>query len=126
MPMSRFRKMRRFVPWLTGLFLLAQFAGVAPLPVHSQPNAPSSVGHVHHHSASPSDQNTAYNHPGDQHSSLVDQCCSLHLITGAVFPIVTAVPIELIETPILAMASPDIAGISPNLLDRPPRLLLSL
>jgi hypothetical protein len=50
----------------------------------------------------------------------------LHLLTGVVPLVVTAVPTELLAQSLLQKSTTAIAGIDANPLDRPPRSLLSL
>jgi hypothetical protein len=126
--MALFRTMQRLVPWLVGLFLVAQIAGVVPRLAYAKPDVKAVAAHLHHqHAHYHSDRNkTQAHHPGDQHGNIADQCCALHLLTGVVPLVVTAVPTELLAQSLLQKSTTAIAGIDANPLDRPPRSLPSL
>jgi hypothetical protein len=126
--MALFRTMQRLVPWLVGLFLLAQFAGVVPRLAYAQPGAKAMAAHQHHqHAHDRADHNkTQHQHPADQHGNIADQCCALHLLNGVLAFVVSASPIELSSQQVSAVPTTDVVGINASPLDRPPRSLLSL
>jgi hypothetical protein len=125
---------RRLVPWLLGLFALAQVAGVVTLvSVHLQHVIASeqdiakdaaSTGisyHAHHH----------HIHDGSDHhdhgaADPNDQCCTLHHHLAGVLPHAaggqTDFPIAIVvPLPLQAFVPAD-----PSPLERPPKLLLSI
>jgi len=126
--MALFRTMQRLVPWLVGLFLVAQFAGVVPRLAYAKPVVKTVAAHLHlQQSHGPSDHSkTQQHHPGDQQGNITDQCCALHLLTGVVLLVDTAMPTQLLVQSLLQESTTAIAGIDANPLDRPPRSLLSL
>ena len=126
--MKRFRTMRRVVPWLVGLFLLAQFAGVVPRVVYAHTDTKPVAAHQHHQYVhNQSNHNKAqHQDPDQQHGNIADQCCALHLINGVLSLVIASSPIELASQPLLAVPARDAAGINLSPLDRPPRFLLSL
>ena len=114
--------MRRFGPWLLGLFLIAQLAGVVPVmfdhAVHVFESQPAL--------ADAPDHSAPGRHGDHRHGvgDVKDECCSLHhhlvgiihlSIPTAAFPL-AAVP--LVVPPLRTLASAD-----PILLERPPKSL---
>lgn len=122
-----FRAKRRLVPWLIGLFVVAQLSGVAPRLVHEEPSVVAMATHaLDQHSHMHADHGTPHEHHDEQGTSLADQCCALHLFVGVVPFVVTAVLIEPLIEPLLDVSMSNAGGIAPHRLDRPPRSLLSL
>jgi hypothetical protein len=112
--------MRRFGPWLLGLFLIAQLAGVVPVmfdhAVHVFESQPALADA---HDPSAPDRHGDHRHGvGD----VKDECCSLHhhLVGIMHFPIPTAAflltAVPLVVPPLRTLASAD-----PILLERPPK-----
>lgn len=128
--MALFRTMQRLVPWLIGLFLVAQFAGIVPRVPFAKPSATVVALQLHkqHQPAHDhSDQNkTQHHHPADQSGGITDECCALHLLTAVVSVPVTSVPADVAGEPQSEMSAHSFAGADPSLLYRPPRSLLSL
>ena len=119
--LTAFAKMRRFAPWLLGLFLMAQVAGVAPLlvdhAVHAFESQPA-VGAVHDHDA-------PGRHGDHRHglADIQDECCTLHHMAGIVVAAPAAqaigvVAVSIVLPPRLALTTTD-----PLRLDRPPKSL---
>ena len=112
--------MRRFGPWLFGLFLIAQLAGVVPMmfdhAVHVFESQPA-LATAHDHSA-PGRHGDHRHGVGD----VKDECCSLHhhLVGIMHFSIPTAAfsltTLPLVVPPLRTLASAD-----PILLERPPK-----
>ena len=125
--MAWFRAKQRLVPWLIGLFLVAQFSGVVPRLIYAQP---SIIGTATHTFDQPTHVHAghipSHKHDNGQPSSnLADQCCALHLLVGVVPFVVTVVSIRPLVEPLLDVSQPNAGGIAPHRLDRPPRSLLS-
>jgi hypothetical protein len=118
--LKSFQTKRRFGPWLLGLFLLAQIAGVVPVifdhAVHVFERQPA-LAEAHDHSA-PGQHGDHRHGVGD----VKDECCSLHHHLAGVIPITapavafTLVAASLVAPPLRALASTD-----PILLERPPK-----
>jgi len=121
--LTSLQTMRRFSPlgpWLLGLFLLAQLAGVVPVmfdhAVHVFESQPA-LADAHDHSA-PGRHGDHRHGVGD----VTDECCSLHhhLVGIVHFPTPTAAflltAVLLVVPPLRTLASAD-----PILLERPPK-----
>jgi len=125
---------RRFGPWLLGLFLLAQAAGVMPLiGVHIQHafeneqdiaadlSQSGKVTHVHHHHV---------HHGGGQHehgsTDPYDQCCTLHHHLTGVVPIASALTRRGSTAPRVEAPPRSLVGTDHGTLERPPKLRLSI
>jgi hypothetical protein len=111
---------RRFGPWLLGLFLLAQIAGVVPVifdhAVH--------VFESQHAVAEAHDQSAPGRHGDHRHGvgDVKDECCSLHHHLAGVIPItVPAVAFTLVAAPLVAPPLRALASADPILLERPPK-----
>ena len=126
---------RRFGRWLLGLFLIAQFAGVAPLvAVHlqhisaaEQDIADDVVGsrvaeHVHHH----------HTHQGGgrhDHGTADpnDQCCTVHHHLAGVLPLAADADANDLPIAAIVLLPPRaLVPADPRLLERPPKLLSSI
>ena len=118
--MTSLQTMRRFGPWLLGLFLLAQLAGVGPVmfdhAVHVFESQPA-VASAHDHSAP--------GHHGDHRHGIgdvKDECCSLHHHLAGVLPFtVRAVSISFVAVLMVAPRTRALASADPILLERPPK-----
>ncbi len=120
--MALFRTLRRFVPWLVGLFLVAQLAGIVPRAAHALPDAMPAAGHAHHqHAHDYADDRTTRHHHDDQGANLADQCCALHLLTAVVPLLAAAIPADIAAGSLLAGSGPRVTGVGGDLLYRPPR-----
>src|SRR6266851_9933051 len=115
--MTQARTMRRFAPWLVGLFLMAQFAGVVPLIAAHTLHVFESKQVI-----SGDDGVTAIGPHGTHRHGLADlneRCCSFHHLAG-VLPY--AVKVNLIRiAKIVIVLSPSIALVitNPALLEWP-------
>jgi hypothetical protein len=111
---------RRFRPWLLGLFLIAQIAGVVPVMFdhaghvfESQP----ALADAHDHSA-PSRHGDHRHGIGD----MKDECCCLHHHLAGVIPVTMPIAVfTLIAVLLVAPPSRTIASADPILLERPPK-----
>ncbi len=126
--MTWFRTIRGLVPWLVGLFVVAQLAGIVSSDyVYGKPGAMASA-HMHDHGGGGHvhDHGVADDHHGAPHDGLIaDQCCALHALAGIVPHVVTTVPAGSIAELLLDRPVDRFAGIGPSLLDRPPKSLPS-
>jgi len=127
--MIMLRTMPRLGPWLLGLFLVAQVAGILPLMIlHVQHalesqqaalediDATGVVDHGHeqhgHHRHGPPDEN--------------DQCCTIyHHLAGVLFT-TNVEQGTLLAASIIPLPQCLLAGTNPDLPERPPKLLLSV
>jgi hypothetical protein len=112
--------MRRFGPWLLGLFLIAQLAGVVPVmfdhAVHVFESQPA-VSSAHDHSA-PGRHGDHRHGVGD----VKDECCSLHHHLAGVIPFtLPTVAFSLAAAPLVAPPLRRLASADPTLLERPPK-----
>ena len=113
--------MRWLVPWLAGIFVVVQFAGVVSRPANAQSVAMAVTLHQHHHHPiEPEKQLPGHpNHQGNNE----DQCCALHLLTGVVPAALNAGPVEVLSLKLSSPPGIHITGFSASPLDRPPRSL---
>jgi hypothetical protein len=138
--MALSRKLRRFSPWLLGLFLVAQLGAVVPLltadlqhdietesDIAADLAATGTVNHAHSHHAHRIGAN--HDHAGHDHTGVDvnDQCCTIHHHLGGVLPFTIAeLPDEFpaIRSPVSCSRRPP--GSDPRGMERPPKLLVSL
>jgi hypothetical protein len=118
--LASLQTMRRFGPWLLGLFLIAQLAGVVPVmfdhAVHVFESQPALSG-AHDHSA-------PGRHGDHRHgiADVKDECCSLHHHLAGVLPFaVRAVAISFAAVLMVAPPARALASADPILLERPPK-----
>jgi len=129
------RKLRRLAPWVLWLFLIAQFAAIAPLlrtdlqhaieaeaDIADDLAATGTLEHVHSHHAHQSG-------PQHDHTSTDknDQCCTIQHHLGGVLPFTIAKKAD--DFPALTFSpepSRDPSGTDPLGLDRPPKLPVSI
>ena len=118
-----FRTMQRFVPWLVGLFLVAQLAGIVPRAAYAQPEAMTAAAPAHHQHAHDHSDDAAprHHHDDDQGANLADQCCALHLLNAVVQLVAAAIPAEVAAGSLLGASGPSVSGTGGDLLYRPPR-----
>jgi hypothetical protein len=122
--------MRHLTPWLLGLFLLAQAAGVLPLitvdlqhayaseqDVAADLNETGSVSHQHRHHA---------HHEQGQHehgaADLGDQCCTLHYHLVGVLSVAHLTGASNLSSQIVLFSPQHLASAELASLDRPPKL----
>jgi hypothetical protein len=116
--------MRRFGPWLLGLFLVAQIAGIVPLV----------VVHIQHIFETSQDiaadiANTGLDHRRHHHGldDSNDQCCTLHHHLAGIVSDADGVGIgDYFTAPIVRLSLRSLVGAEPGLLERPPKSLLSI
>jgi hypothetical protein len=113
---------RRLGPWLLGLFLIAQIAGVVPVmfdhTTHLFESQPAVVDTHDHSAAGP--------HGDHRHgtSDIQDECCALHHHLAGVVPLTIAAPaFSLAAAPSVAPPLRALASADPALLERPPKSL---
>ena len=136
--MKRLRTLRRFVPFLIGLFMVAQLAGVVPSEemhpdagiavaatavddaAHQHVHAGENHHHSHHGTGGAIDHGLAGN-------GVAGQCCALHAFMVGMVPIVLTTPtVAFSRGERLEINGDRFTGLGANRLDRPPRSLLSL
>jgi len=111
---------RRFGPWLLGLFLIAQIAGVVPVmfdhAVHVFESQPV-VANAHDHNTPGRD--------GDHRHGIgdvKDECCSLHHHLAGIIPFtMPTAAFNLAAVPLVAPPRDTLASADPILLERPPK-----
>jgi len=124
--MTWFRTIRGIVPWLIGLFLVAQLSGIVPAqPAHAHLGSEGMALQVHHHHAHQHHGERPWHHDGSEESgSLSDKCCALHaFMTGILPPAVASDPAVVLASRLVAIADQRFSGLAPDRLDRPPRPL---
>jgi hypothetical protein len=123
---KRFRTIRGIIPWLIGLFVVAQLSGVVPsrLP-HGLPtlNAAAMVMHDHHGHAAAGPSSHSQQHKHNPDGSAGDACCALHLLIAVLTPIPDAAPAGVLSQRVSPTGMDSIAGIRSDRLDRPPRFV---
>ncbi len=119
--MTSLETMRRFAPWLLGLFMIAQAAGVVPLlfdhSVHVYESQQAiSGGHDH---------SIPGRHGDHRHgvADLKDECCSLTHLAGVLPFKLNAAPIGFAFVLMDAPRAKALTDATPFRLDRPPKPL---
>jgi hypothetical protein len=117
------RPIRALVPWLVGLFVVAQLAGAAPMQASAMPSSMAAQVHCHgeHGDAAPhhgSHDHRAH-HPGAVDPA--DPCCALHAMAAIVPHVAEAMPGDFARTRLVARNGDRLADLDPPPLDRPPR-----
>jgi hypothetical protein len=118
--LTSLQTMRRFGPWLLGLFLIAQLAGVVPVMFHHAVHVFESQPAV----ASAHDHGAPGRHGDHRHgiADVKDECCSLHHHLAGVLPFtVRAVSISFAAVLMVAPPARALASADPVLLERPPK-----
>lgn len=128
------RKLRRFAPWLLGLFLIAHFAAIVPLLITDLQHdietvndigddlaATGTLEHVHAH----------HKHENGQHDhtsvDVNDQCCTIHHhLAGILLFAISATPEDFPAIASPAASSRRLPGTEPGGVERPPRLPVSI
>jgi hypothetical protein len=115
--------MRRFAPWLVGLFLFAQIAGVVPLmfdhTFHSFEGQPAAAAHDH---GAPGQHGDHRHGAGD----VKDECCTLYHLIGVIPLAIADTPAGSIKVRVDALPPNPLVITGPDRLDRPPKSLLSI
>lgn len=133
--MSLTRKLRRFAPWLVSLFLIAQFAAVAPLLITDLRHdietesdiaddlaATGTLNHVHSHHRDQTDRQ--HDHTG---VDVNDQCCTIHHHLAGVLPFaISNTPDDFPAIPAASPCSRRPLGTDPGGMERPPKLPVSI
>src|SRR5262249_41679325 len=116
------RTIRGVVPWLIGLFMVAQLAGVVPSE-YVHPTSGLAHAAAHEHDGTPSH---THHHDGTkQDGAVADQCCALHSLAGVVPLVMMAILSDLIGERLSVEPTDRVSGRGPGRLDRPPRSLPS-
>jgi len=115
--------MRRLAPWLVGLFLIAQIAGVVPLmfdhTLHSFEGQPTTAAHDH---GAPGKHGDHRHGVGD----VKDECCTLYHLVGVLPLTITQALAGSIKVRVAALPPDTLVTAAPDRLDRPPKSLLSI
>jgi hypothetical protein len=113
---------RRLGPWLLGLFLIAQIAGIVPaMSDHTTHLFESQPAVVDTHDYSAAGPRGDHRHGT---SDIQDECCALHHHLAGVVPLTIAAPaFSLAAAPLVAPPLRALASADPVLLERPPKSL---
>jgi hypothetical protein len=118
--MTRSLITRRIAPWLVGLFVFAQVAGVVPL----------MAAHTLHvfeskQVASDDDDLLAVGPRGAQHhhsiADLNDQCCAVHHLAGVLAYVLAASPVNFAHLVVRSFAPNVLIAADPIPPERPPK-----
>jgi hypothetical protein len=114
--MTRLLTIRRFAPWLIGLFVFAQVAGVVPLMA-------AHTLHVFESKQVVSDDDVlAVGARGAQHhhsiADLNDQCCAFHHLAGVLGYVLAVGPVSFAQIVVRSFAPNVLIAIPP---ERPPK-----
>src|ERR1700750_2775576 len=118
--MTRSLITRRIAPWLVGLFVFAQVAGVVPL----------MAAHTLHvfeskQVASDDDDLLAVGPRGAQHhhsiADLNDQCCAFHHLAGVLGYVLAASPVNFAHIVVRSVAPNVLVAADPIPPERPPK-----
>jgi hypothetical protein len=112
-------KLRRFGPWLLGLFVLAQVAGVVPLILDHAIHVFESQRIESH------DHSTPGRHGDHRHgvADVKDECCSINHLTGVIIFISNVAPSSFAAAPVVSARARRLVDSTPLRLDRPPKTL---
>jgi hypothetical protein len=123
--MKRSRMIRRFVPVLVALFVVAQFAGVVSSPLAMAHAAPSAAAaHSDHQHADGHGRGECPHRDCDRSGNRADYCCALHAFFAGILPPAIAVAsADIVSERLLPQVTALGLGVNPGLLDRPPRPL---
>jgi hypothetical protein len=119
--MTRLETTRRFAPWLVGLFLIAQIAGVVPL-------ISAHTLHVFESKQVVSDGDgivAVDAHGSHRHSiaDLNDQCCAFHHLAGVLSYALMINPVRFAKVVTVSFVPNSLISADPALLERPPKSL---
>ena len=137
--MRRLRTLRRFVPFLIGLFMVAQLAGVvsfegphahaavaASAEFHPADHAAHQHAHAGEHHHGHEGMGNAIDH-GLGGGGVAGHCCALHaFLVGVASPVLISLFADLGKGERLEVGSDLVAGLTGSRLDRPPRSHLSI
>src|SRR5262245_38114657 len=120
--MSILQTMRSCAPWLLGLFLIAQVAGVMPLlSLHAadeMAHAGTTLDRGDHRASA-----THHDHDRGSGGSMSDECCAVHHHLAGVLPV--ALDAAAVEFAVARLIAPPLAPIESatrTLPDKPPKL----
>jgi hypothetical protein len=124
--MHRLRTIRALVPWLVGLFVVAQLAGVVPVREASASHSLIQLGgHVHDHGKAAGQSGHHHHDHGMHDHGMVDldgACCALHaLLIGIIPQELGTAPVNFARAALTMISEAPLAAIHPGRLDRPPR-----
>jgi hypothetical protein len=113
------RTIRGIIPFLVGLFVVAQLSGVVPSRlVHGLPSVNAAMMIIHdHHAHAPMDQGKTTHH---HDNSAADECCALHILIAVLAPVLASTSISLAGERVSTERQDFVAGLLPRRLDRPP------
>jgi hypothetical protein len=119
--MTRLLTMRRLAPWLIGLFVFAQVAGVVSL-------ISAHTLHVFESKQVVSDDDVlAVGARGAQHhhsiADLNDQCCAFHHLAGVLVYALVVGPVSFARVVVASAAPKVLLAADPNPPERPPKSL---
>ena len=120
--MTRLHTTRRFAPWLIGLFMFAQIAGVVPL-------ISSHTLHVFESKQVVADEDgiQAIGPGGTRHhhsiADLNDQCCAFHHLAGVLVYELTVVAVSFTRIAIVSFPPNVLIAADPIPPERPPKSL---
>jgi hypothetical protein len=119
--MTRLLTMRRLAPWLIGLFVFAQVAGVVPLMA-------AHTLHVFESKQVVSDDDVlALGARGAQHhhsiADLNDQCCAFHHLAGVLVYALVVGPVSFARVVVASAAPKVLLAADPIPPERPPKSL---
>src|SRR5262245_2395647 len=120
--MTRLQTMRRLAPWLIGLFVFAQVAGVVPLMAAHTLHVFESKQVV-----SDDDDVLAVGPRGAQHhhsiADLNDQCCAFHHLAGVLVYSLVVGPVSFTRIVVASAAPTVLLPADPIPPERPPKSL---
>jgi hypothetical protein len=128
------RKLRRFAPWLLGLFLMAQFAAIVPLLITDLQHDIETVNDIGDDLAASGNLEHVHSHHKRQtgphdHSKVDvnDQCCTIHHHLAGVLPFtISNAPNDFPVIPSAGPYSRRPLGTDPSGMERPPKLPASI
>jgi hypothetical protein len=120
--MTRLQTMRRLAPWLVGLFVFAQVAGVVPLMA-------AHTLHVFESKQVVADDDDvlavgprgAHHHHGI--ADLNDQCCTFHHLAGVLGYVLAVSPVSFAQIVVRSFAPNVLIAADPIPPERPPKSL---
>jgi hypothetical protein len=135
----RLRTLRRFVPFLIGLFMVAQLAGVvsfddahahAAVAASAEPHPADHAAHQHARAGEHHHGHDGMGHAIDHgfgDGSVAGHCCALHaFLVGVAPPVLISLLANLGRGERLEVGSDLFTGLTGSRLDRPPRSRLSI
>ena len=113
--------MRRFGPWLFGLFLIAQMAGVVPLIFDHTFHVFESQRAI----SDPHDHSAPGRHGDHRHgmADVKDECCSMHHLVGVSPVALGFARVSFANARIVTPPASPLVNTGPLRLDRPPKSL---